>query len=285
MPKTYNNKTLEEYYALWKLAENSVSQTEFCKFHNIPRSTFNDYVRKKKGPNDIIRASGLVRREQIKAEREIMSLPWWERKKLLREFLSVSNDVDRTKTLLGQCSSIFFWKIVIFTLAFPLENFSPEDYEKIFGISASETELIDELEKTIQYIYFNYYKASLNISDPEREFELTSANIFRVENFLQKNKNIIVPLCFYLLKTMLEAINSTSFGEYKYGFPSTFGGNYVILKSAARTLLQGKIMDKKSIQEYADVLKCSYWNAFNLISAAENEVEIFGKIFPYDFVE
>lgn len=49
MPKTYNNKTLEEYYALWKLAENSVSQTEFCKFHNIPRSTFNDYVRKKKG--------------------------------------------------------------------------------------------------------------------------------------------------------------------------------------------------------------------------------------------
>lgn len=86
MPKTYNNKTLEEYYALWKLAENSVSQTEFCKFHNIPRSTFNDYVRKKKGPNDIIRASGLVRREQIKAEREIMSLPWWERKNSFGNF-------------------------------------------------------------------------------------------------------------------------------------------------------------------------------------------------------
>ena len=285
MPKTYNNKTLEEYYALWKLAENSVSQTEFCKFHNIPRSTFNDYVRKKKGPNDIIRASGLVRREQIKAEREIMSLPWWERKKLLREFLSVSNDVDRTKTLLGQCSSIFFWKIVISTLAFPLEKFSFKDYEKIFGISASETELIDELEKTIQYIYFNYYKASLSISDPEKEFELTSANILRVENFLQKNKNIIVSLCFYLLKTMFETINSASFGEYKYGFPSTFCGNYVILKSAARALLRGKIMDKKSIQEYADALKCSYWNVLNLISAAENEADIFGKIFPYDFVE
>lgn len=285
MPKTYNNKTLEEYYALWKLAENSVSQTEFCKFHNIPRSTFNDYARKKKGSNDIIRASELVRREQIKAEREIMSLSWWERKKLLREFLSVSNDVDRTKTLLGQCSSIFFWKIVISTLAFPLEKFSFEDYEKIFGISASETELIDELEKTIQYIYFNYYKASLNISDPEKEFELTSANILGVENFLQKNKNIIVPLCFYLLKTMFETINSASFGEYKYGFPSTFAGNYVILKSAARALLQGKIMDKKFIQEYADALKCSYWNAFNLISAAENEADIFGKIFPYDFIE
>lgn len=277
MSKLYNNKTLEEYYALYLQSGSKMSQTKFCEMHRIPRSTFNDYVRKRK-TTDIDASIKEAYREEEEIERSL-ACSIENRLYEMAHFLAISDDCERSKTKLAKCSRYFFWKTAMEYISF-YKNDKNSNIEKLFY----EEKGSKKLEKIIEVIDCIYN--SLFLMEIENNLECLSAKKGLCSKTLTENRISFTGDAFSFFNAALSIIGNTCYGKPKIKFPNTLCRCEKILKKAANSLCKDRdILNRDIIQRIADETSSSYYEVLSVIIDAQYEGKIFGKIFPYDFVE
>lgn len=279
MSKTYNNKTLEEYYTLYKEEQEEMTQTAFCKAYNIPRSTFNDYVRKRRNrpEMDVEVAIKIARNEGLEIEKE---LTWCLDSRLeeMADFLSEPDDVARSKMKLAKCSRYFFWKTAM-EYIFHYQN-RDSNIEKLFYAEKDSS----DLKKIINIT--NYIYTSLLFIEDDEDFELVRARKNLFSTTLDEQKHNLTESAYQFYKELLSIIGNSCYGIPKRIFPGPLSQCQNILKNAANCLLKKEgILNQEIIHRIANETGTSYYEALTVIMDAQNEGKVFEKAFPYDFLE
>lgn len=283
MSKTYNNKTLEEYYTLYRTYPKNMSQTSFCAMFNIPRSTFNDYVRKRseeiRPKTDIEAVVKIVRNEGQEVERELACY-LDSRLEEMADFLAEPCDAARSKTKLAKCSRYFFWRTAMEYISSFRSN-KDANIEKLFFAEKDS----DDLKKIINIV--DFIRCSLLFIEDSEDFELIRARKNLISTTLYEQRSNFTQDAYEFFTELLTIIGNSCYGMPKRTLPASFFQCENILKNAANCLLKKEgILNQDIICRIANETGTSYYETLAVIMDAQNEEGVFGrKVFPYDFLE
>lgn len=283
--KTYSGKTLKELFHIYETLDSNVSQIQFCKSWDVPKSTFNDYVRKMKqnmrqnNPFDMLTEFG--KEGQSSLEREF-SLSYERRYHAMRDFLDCPCDIQRTEQKMAGVSSRFFAKCAVEFIAKNGDKGDIVRMEKLF-YPFNDRDIFVNLIKTIKFIYsqFSYSQNNVQLSwyiSPEDKAKtLDSAFLY-----LTDKKYFMTSALFnYIEEIYLLAKHIVFNGSLR--LPNTLEKCHQILRDFAHVLEMDSKITSESLDDISEINHVYTTEAYAVISEAETNMNVFGKAFPYDF--